>query len=164
MSHIRDIDVQSILTVLSYDPETGAFVRNADQSPIGSKTAHGYLRIGVAGGYVLAHRLAYAIVHGGAPMMIDHINGVRSDNRICNLRAANHAINSQNIVRPNSNSLSGSRGVTWSARHKKYRARIRVNGELRDLGYYADIDSASRAYVEAKKAHHPGFVERAHVA
>lgn len=53
----------------------------------GSYDKDGYLIIKIKGKQYKAHRIVFALVHGRFPDgEIDHINGVRDDNRIENLR------------------------------------------------------------------------------
>ncbi|MDA6380520.1 HNH endonuclease signature motif containing protein [Escherichia coli] len=60
-----------------------------------------------------AHRLAWLIVYGTMPDgFIDHINRVRTDNRISNLRLVTHSENMQNR-KIQKNNKSGYRGVSW---------------------------------------------------
>ena len=45
---------------------------------------------------VRAHRIFYLHFHGVMPMLVDHKNGVRTDNRIYNLKNATYQENAQN--------------------------------------------------------------------
>lgn len=91
---------------LVYIPETGEFFRNwktpnRNTGSLGCKTSRGYLEIGVSGTRYLAHRLAWLYVHGTWPVeFIDHINRVKTDNRIANLRDVSHYENMQNVPHP----------------------------------------------------------------
>jgi hypothetical protein len=72
------------------DPETGECVRRNGR-PTGSLSQKGYLRTTIGGREYRLHRLVWLWVHGEHPpedMVIDHINGVKTDNRIANLRLA----------------------------------------------------------------------------
>lgn len=73
----------------SVDPRAG-IVYGAQGEPVGGLCADGYVRLGQhSEGSQYAHRLIWEAVHGPMPAgyWIDHVNGVRSDNRICNLDA-----------------------------------------------------------------------------
>jgi hypothetical protein len=72
------------------NPDTGE-CRRRNGRPTGSMSQKGYLRTTIAGREYRVHRLVWLWVHGAHPpedMTIDHINGVKTDNRIANLRLA----------------------------------------------------------------------------
>ena len=142
---------------LKYTPETGKFIwlkgRRAG-CPAGSKGTNGYIKIQLLGVCCLAHRLAWLYVHGEFPAnYIDHINGVKSDNRISNLRDATASENRQNQRRGNIGTKSGLLGVYPSGR--KWMAMIHVNHQHRYLGTYDSKEEAHEKYLEAKRVHHP---------
>ena len=149
---------------LHYDPETGVFTwrvppaRNVKNGSVaGCLTSHGYIQIGVKNRLYAAHRLAWLYVYGKWPTnLIDHINGVRSDNRITNLREATSAENQYNILKEKNNT-SGVKGVTWSKQHKKWRAQCRVNGKNHRLGLFADICEAEQVVKQFREQHHGKF-------
>lgn len=65
----------------------------------GTKTKKGYRQIATMGFQIQEHRLAWAFHHGDWPADdIDHINGVKDDNRIENLRDVGASINSRNML------------------------------------------------------------------
>jgi hypothetical protein len=86
--------------------------------------------------------------------MIDHINGVSSDNRICNLREATISENGQNRKR-GKNNTSGFTGVSWHKSKNKWCSQIRVNGDLIALGSFDTPQEANDAYLLAKSKLHP---------
>lgn len=95
------------------------------------------------------------LVHGSWPRgQVDHINGIKDDNRLCNLRDVSININNQNKRLPFANSHTGVLGVGML--NGKYRARIRVNGKRKHLGDFETIEDASNAYVNAKRLLHAG--------
>ena len=79
---------------------------------------------------------------------IDHINHVRDDNRLVNLRFVTHGENMRNKS-VSSKSTTGVTGVDFSKAHKKYRARIRVSREFIHLGYFYTLEEAAAARAEA---------------
>jgi hypothetical protein len=143
----------------SYDPETGDFTRicASNRSKVGDVprvNSEGYVRIRLCGRMHAAHRLAWLWVHGSLPERdIDHINGVKSDNRIANLRDVAHAVNTANLIGPQANNTSGQLGVTRYKR--KWRAQISVGGKMRYIGLYVTPEDAHKAYLASKATHHP---------
>lgn len=145
--------------LLTYDKETGLFVRNSNGRLAGSKMTGGYIRVRLDGDVYLCHRLAWLYVHGRLPDNgIDHINGVTSDNRLQNIREADHSQNGQNqhVVRRNKHGMPG---VKWVESRKKWAAKIRVKGKEIHIGLYDCPEDASAAYLSKKKEIHPFFVQ-----
>lgn len=141
---------------LDYNPETGVFLwKNGPRKgrEAGWVRRDGYLEIHLDKSY-LAHRLAWLFVHGSFPPdQIDHINGVKTDNRIANLRAASHRENQQNKRRANA---TNSTGVLGANRYgKKFHAQISVNNRNLHIGYFDTPEEAHEAYVQAKRRLHP---------
>lgn len=105
-----------------------------------------------------AHRVIWAIVHGIWPEgQVDHINGVRSDNRLVNLRDVTISTNQRN-AKMQSNNTSGVTGVSYFAARKKWRADIKIGNKYKFLGMFDTIEEATAARVEAQRQH--GFSER----
>ena len=142
--------------LLQYAPETGEFMwrvshPRAKVGAIAGATDHyGYVVIRLDGHLYKAHRLAWLYVHGvWPPKNIDHINRVKNDNRMENLRLADQSINMHNVdVRVNSK--SGVAGVTWRADRKKWNARIKVGYKNFNLGLFETIAAAIAARREAE--------------
>lgn len=147
--------------LLNYDPDTGIFTRRVSASNrvkigdrAGSVNGMGYRHIYVDGNLYLAHRLAWLYVYGGFPPSgIDHINAVKDDNRIVNLREATQSENNQNRAKQ-SNNTSGFRGVSWHATAKKWHARIGVGNKLKHIGLFDTPEAAHAAYLAAKAELH----------
>ena len=98
---------------------------------------------------VLAHRVAWCLYHGYWPsMLIDHINGNRSDNRKENLRDVSAQDNNRNRVRPPKNEYFG---ITYFKERKKWVARISVDGVNKCLGYFDNAHDAGNARAKAEK-------------
>jgi len=115
----------------------------------------GYRMICINGKSYRAHRLAWLYVNGTFPTYeIDHINGIRSDNRFINLRSVSSQENHKNR-RPQKNNTSGATGVSWFKQTKKWAVRIYVNRRAIHLGYYHEIDDAILA--REKAAERYGF-------
>lgn len=152
-----DITAEEIRGVLEFNPETGAFNRPGKIRTLGVLREDGYLRISMFGLNLMAHRLAWLHVHGEWPNgQIDHINGVRSDNRIANLRVVTNSVNNQNLRGPKSHNKSGFLGVLWDPKSRKWIGRITVAGKAIVLGRFDQPQDASAAYIEAKRKLHQG--------
>lgn len=145
---------------LLYDPQTGLFTRKKRGRGIklgaSCERPHrdGYVRVQVRGGVYFAHRLAWLYVFGAWPASeLDHINRIRNDNRIGNLREVTRSQNRQNSngVRTSKSQL---KGVHWENARKLWRSQIRVNGREVFLGRFKDPLAAHMAYVEAAKTLH----------
>lgn len=157
------LTVDRLREVLIYDQHAGVFKWSLKTNRkvvvganAGSVTRHGYVAIRIDGTRFAAHRLAFLYVTGKWPDgEIDHINGVRSDNRWINLRACSSAENRQNQRAAHAGSSSGLLGVSWNSRLQKWVAQIAVDGRRRHLGCFDDASKARNAYVAAKRQIHP---------
>ncbi len=119
--------------------------------PAGSINSGGYFDIRLFDLLHRAHRLAW--IHAVGPigqLQIDHINGVKTDNRIENLRVVTQLENGKN-QRLGVNSTTGICGVCWDKQHKKWRAQIVVQGQRILLGVFTDIEEAASVRREAEK-------------
>ena len=159
------IGIDEVLRLLEYDQHTGILRWRVSPSRpckagaiAGSRTDRGYWRVMIKGRSYLAHRLGWLIVHGNWPHgEIDHINGVKTDNRLCNLREATRSINSQNKRAAQANNKScGLLGVTWNKQHRKWQSKIMVNKTLHHVGLFDDANVAHSAYLAKKRELHAG--------
>lgn len=146
-----------------YDPATGlltrkAATRNGFQSgELAGYEKKGYVCVGYKRREYKAHRVAWLLVTGAWPTgEIDHINGIRSDNRWSNIRDVSRVVNQQNREKARSDSISGLIGAHWSKRHGAFRARIVIAGRTKLLGSFTTAEAAHEAYVEAKRHMHEG--------
>lgn len=110
----------------------------------------GYVRVAVDGKEAWVHRVIWQMSNGAIPagLFIDHINGIRHDNRLENLRLADRTINGINRRAPASHSSSGAIGVKF--RKGAYEVRMRVAGAERYIGRYKTIQEAADARERAK--------------
>lgn len=149
------LDVGDLCRAISYDPETGIFVRlvSAGTSKAGSRAGtvgpKGYRRIMVDGQRFEESHLAWLFVNGYWPReLIDHKNGNPSDNRICNLREADYSENAANKKR-HVNGRSGLKGASLHKATGLWQAQIMKNGKKKYLGLFDTPESAHAAYVTA---------------
>lgn len=169
---MRPIPLEAMREYLSYDPETGHFTWikfKGSKSPAGSIAGGlnpmGYVCIGFFGVRYIAHRMAWAFVHGESPPMeIDHINGCKSDNRIVNLRLATHAQNMANL--PDSKfSRTGIRGVMFRNNSSRpWWARVRQNQKMVVIGRFdtpEEADAAYKAEMERLRGQFAAHISRA---
>lgn len=142
--------------LFSYDPETGHIFRTKCRGGVradiraGTVTANGYRKITFMGRLYREHRLAWWLHYGRWPDGdIDHINGVRDDNRIANLREATRSQNMGNTGKRRTNKV-GAKGVVQVG--NRFGAWITEGGNSRYLGLFATVKEASARYeAEAQK-------------
>lgn len=110
----------------------------------------GYLQMTLPSGCVSNQRVVYAMHYGVWPKdHIDHINGIRDDNRPDNLRDVSNQENSRNQKKHNTNT-SGFTGVYWSKGSSKWVAQITVNLKNKHLGYFTGKQEAIAARKQAE--------------
>ena len=132
---------------VNYNPDTGLFFSITNiEVPIGTCNKDGYIVFRVNKKLLYAHRVAFFLMHGFVPKMVDHINRNKSDNRIKNLREATTTLNAQNKV---------FQGVTKPKHTKKWSASITCNRKRMHLGYFDSAEQAHEAYILAKQKYHP---------
>lgn len=102
------------------------------------------------------HRIIFLLHKGYFPIQVDHINNIRSDNNIENLRECTNAQNQQN-QKLCKNNTSGVKGVSWSKKSKKWVACIYMNGKNKSLGYFSDIELARKKVMTFRKSLHKEF-------
>lgn len=153
-----DLTAEEVRMLFDYDPIAGELIRKLDSndgktkagSRVKSLAPNGYVRLAVGKGKYLAHRLIWLWSYGVWPKgHLDHVNGIRSDNRLENLREATHFEQAQNISR-----AGKLLGVQYHARSKKFRAMIMVNGKQYYLGLHETPEEAHAAYCKAKAEKH----------
>jgi len=152
-----------IRELLHYNPKTGVFTwrkRNREWfkndggfkmwnkrfpgETTGCAEKSGYLQIGLFGKLYYAHRLAFLYMTGEFPTgETDHINGLKGENIWDNLRDVTRKENGQNKA-IHKNNTSGITGVHWSKSVGKWYAKIKVSGQEIGLGYFIDIDDATK--------------------
>lgn len=150
--------------ILSYDPETGIFIRLISRNTrfkagmvAGSPNTVGYSHIQVNGVLYKSHRLAWLYMTGSMPKeFIDHINGVKGDNRFCNLREATRSENNRNVTK-RANNKSGHKGVYWDKKESKWIAYARVDYKPHRIGAFYEITDAVKAHEDFLRPIHKEF-------
>lgn len=148
-----------------FTPETEARQWNARFSgkEIGGKpNSKGYVKVSIRCQDFSAHRIIWQLVYGEAPEQVDHINGIRSDNRITNLRAVSNAENTKNQKERSSNT-SGMMGVTYVKKSRLWYARVNDGGKQIHLGSFDTFEEAAsvRRAAEARHGYHANHGRRA---
>lgn len=141
---------------LSYNPLTGniRWIKKASRNTIigsiaGTKNIDGRTAIVIHSVRLMSHRIGFFLYHGWCPDILDHINRIKSDNRIENLRPATNSQNGMNkgIIETNT---SGVIGVHWDKVNKKWYAKIGINKKYYNLGRYIKIEDAVKARQKAE--------------
>lgn len=169
---VKNLTVDDVRRFLHYDPKTGRLwwkLRSYDtfygdrsvqigrgkvwnQRFAGKRafTAQslGYFVGSVTGCKVYAHRVAWIHYYGELPsegLLIDHINGDKTDNRISNLRLVTRQQNIYN--KPARGGASQHKGVQWLKRSGKWQAVMRFEGKTRHLGLFDSEEEAAARYI-----------------
>lgn len=146
--------------LVTYDPETGVFTWNERDSSLikrpsslkswntrcagnttGTIDGKGYLHLNYLGKFHRLHRLAFIYMGKEVPPVVDHINGIKIDNRFCNLKPSSFKLNSLNKFR-NSNNTSGVAGVYLNKRSTIWCAQMKFDGHTYHLGSSKDFFEA----------------------
>jgi hypothetical protein len=163
-------------SILHYEPDTGIFTwryRERLDFPhqkhlatwntrfagriAGSDNGKGYLTAQISRVHYRCHRLAFLYMTGSMHLEeVDHINGIRNDNRWNNLRAVSRFQNMANQKRRHNNT-SGVTGVSWNRKALLWEASITTAKKQFYLGGFADKDAAIATRKAAEKDHgfHP---------
>lgn len=159
------ISHERLLEILNYNFETGIFtwkIATSNRVKIGSVAGYsngksGYRQNEIDGKKYYSHRLAWFYMYGTWPSNeIDHINGIRDDNRISNLREA--SINEQRWNRNISkNNKSGFKNVYFDKKTNKYRAEIEANGKKFYLGVFDNPEAAHETSKNFREKIHGKF-------
>jgi hypothetical protein len=156
------ISLEKLKSLINYDPCTGLmFWKEHRSNPnrvksgdlVGTLTKKGYINVQLYRKMYKAHRLAWFYMYGYMPInQIDHINGVKADNRISNLREATNIQNCHNKIKRSKNNTTGFLGVV--KKKERFQSRITVEGVRVHLGCFDTPEEAYEAYLTAKRKHH----------
>lgn len=117
----------------------------------GSYTS-GYINVELFKKVWKAHRIVWTMHFGDIPdgLVIDHINGIGTDNRIANLRLATKNENGANS-RKRKNTKSKYKGVSWHKGQQKWNAVIQVDNVRHHIASFNTEEEAHAAYCEVAK-------------
>ena len=132
-----------------YNQETG-IITGLKNKKIGYKHNLGYVKFDIYNNNnkysLFAHQFAWYWVKKECVDCLDHINGLKDDNRISNLRSVTHKQNHMN--------RTTAKGYCWSKKANKWQAEITLNYKKMRLGLFDKEEDARNAYLEAKKIYH----------
>ena len=153
----RDVSLFEVSDKMTLDHKCSVWnSRYAGMESFKVINSHGYLRGIIFNHQYLAHRVIFALQAGvWTDNMMDHINGIKTDNRWINLRSVTNQENCRNASIRSDNS-SGVVGLSWYDKSQKWRVNIRISGVQKHLGYFADKDDAinARAAADIKYGFH----------
>ncbi len=154
---MKDTIKKHILKYYKYNPKTG-MVTGRRGKTIGTKNEWGYLRISVRINkkYFLLkiHRMAWVLFYKKWPKNhIDHINGIRTDNRIKNLRDVTRRENGSNRIEHRNGRLVGANFIKKKNVKKPWISKIRHKKKQIHLGVYKTELEAHNVYMKYKKTH-----------
>lgn len=112
----------------------------------------GYLKTTIKGKYWSLHQYVWFLAHGTKAGLIDHINGIKVDCRLCNMRQASCRQNLHNRSKPKKHGLP--RGVyrnTYQSEGKVFFSAIWVDGRRKYLGSFYTPEEALAVYENALK-------------
>jgi hypothetical protein len=161
MKFTKDL-CEKLREIFSYDESTGLLTRKQGKWAgfvQRSKDAKGYVMTYADGKSYRAHRVVWAMHYNEPPPeMIDHINGIKDDNRICNLRAATPSQNTTNKHAKPSKKSGLPKGVQKT--RSRYMAAVYVDGKRIYAGKtFATPEDAALAYNQLAIAHHKEFAQ-----
>lgn len=151
--------------LLQYNPDTGLlrwrvrrrgcrhdwFPGSLGQHKFGVYSYH----IKIDGKAYYVSRIAWLLMHGEMPLdKIDHCDGNSLNNKFSNLR---EATSQQNNFNARSHGSLGHKGISFDKQRKKYRARIRIENVMVDLGGYNTAQEAGWAYEFVAAAYQKHF-------
>lgn len=132
----------------SYNAETGLIVNKHGKKI--KKNIQGYTTIQMKVDdkiyYLYGHHFAWWSIYNECVELLDHVNRVKDDNRIENLRSVNNTKNQWNRKKV--------KGYCWNKVSEKYQAKITFNKKNLYLGLFNTEEEAHKAYLSAKKIYH----------
>ena len=117
---------------------------------------HGYLIVSLSKGNISKTKKIHQIVTEaflnhttcGHKLVVDHINAVKTDNRLENLQIITQR---ENASKDRKGGTSKYIGVYWHKASSKWASKIIINGKKKYLGYFKNELKAAEAYQTALK-------------
>lgn len=127
-----------------------------DWQPAGALDSFGYIEIQCLSLRTRAHRACWVWVHGEWPDgIIDHINRVKTDNKISNLRVVSRRQNAQNSSVRKTSAIK-LKGVCLDKRDGSFYSLIRKeDGKRKYLGRFNSAIDAHHAYMNEWRSMNP---------
>ena len=147
-----------------FDYKDGALywkVKKARRTKIGQRAGSfdektGYYRVHIDSKMQKLHRVIFLYHHGYLPNYVDHIDGNKTNNKIENLRESTFSENCMN-QKVSTRNTSGTKGVMWHKRDKRWFVQLRINSKCHSFGYYEDKELAELVAMEATNKFHKEF-------
>lgn len=130
--------------------------RTPKGSAAGTVSKRGYVHIQYKNKIYKAHRLVYLMFKGQFCALLDHINGVLTDNRIENLRPATNVQNQRNATIRKDNS-SGVKNVSWHKTIGKWGVQLSISRKIKHFGYFDNLELADLVATMAREKYHGAF-------
>jgi hypothetical protein len=127
------------------------------------KEPNGYLRVRIDGKRYAVHQVIFCMKFGYIPKMIDHINGIKDDNRIENLRIATPSQNGYNTKITFLNT-TGVKNVQYIKHINKYQVRLKINKQNTVIGYFKNLELSELVAMEARDKYHGKYANHGRVA
>lgn len=140
-----------LIQALVYEPDTGRFYHRSSGKIAGTYNGEGYRIVSIDGVRYQCARLAWMYVHGFFPQkLIDHVNRIRDDDRIVNLREADRAQNTRNS-KVRIDCQSGAKNICYEKNKDLYRVVFTVGGKQKKFGRYRDLEKAKQIAAELRR-------------
>lgn len=156
-----DIDYNEMYRLFEYSENSpSGLVAKVDRKqgpkagePVGYMSSSGYWKVKHKGRHLFVHRIVFVLENNitlTKDMVIDHIDSVRSNNKISNLQQITKSENSKKLIDSSRNS-SGARGVSWHKNSKTWVAFWNVDRKLQMKAFSPSKKYPNLEYDTAKQ-------------
>lgn len=169
MTRAKTISLDEIKNLFYYDESSPTFLRWRTDRRAGKdynilvhkegdvagfiREPSGYYFVSYNGRHVRAHRVVYSLCNGieiPTDMVIDHINGVRTDNSINNLRLVSISENQKNRIKLQENNKSSVNGVNWEDSGNRWRVHwVDIDGKKRSKTFTPTVLYPNKSFEDA---------------